>query len=207
MEQNTLAEALRMQRARLGLTVNEAARILGMNRHTLRDLELGKRLPSGTTLAKLSEGYGVPISELLGEREPAGKGETPTGAGRGLGRTQNDLADLLLRAGAPTQHLADPGLFDALEGMEDEEFDAIVSELDAEVDVLAAEVRERLRSAAEPGSPSYMKAMQFWDKAGKLDIALRMFMRARKGVEPQEVEPWEVERGSQAIRELAGAVA
>src|SRR5215213_8370828 len=141
VSQNRLAETLRVQRARRGLTVNEAARMLGMNRHTLRDLELGKRLPSGTTLAKLSEGYGVPISELLGEGEPTGKGDASAETGRGLDRTQNEFANLLRRAGAPTQHLADPGLFDALEEMEDEAFYATVADLDKEIEALASEVR------------------------------------------------------------------
>jgi len=204
MEQNTLAETLRVQRARLGLTVNEAARILGMNRHTLRDLELGKRLPSGTTLTKLSEGYGVPISELLGEREPAGKGEAPSGTG--WGRPQNELADLLRRAGAPTQHLADPDLFDALEGMEDERFSATVSDLYEELEALSPELR-RLRLAAAPESPAYLSAMKLWEKTGLLYITLRMLERARKGVEPQEVDLREAADMSREIRELAGAVA
>jgi len=180
--------------------------MLGMNRHTLRDLELGKRLPSGTTLAKLSEGYGVPISELLGEGEPTGKGDASAETGRGLDRTQNEFANLLRRAGAPTQHLADPGLFDALEEMEDEAFYATVADLDKEIEALASEVR-RLRLAAEPGSPPYVKAMRLWDRTGHLDLALRMLVRARKGVEPQEEQLREFADVSREIGELAGAVA
>ena len=61
MIQSTLAEALRVIRARKGLTLAEASELIGVNRHTLRDLELGKREPYGPTLRKLASGYGVSV--------------------------------------------------------------------------------------------------------------------------------------------------
>ncbi len=58
-----------MIRAQRGLTIAEASNLIGVNRHTLRDLELGRREPYGPTVRKIAEAYGVPVSQLL--EEPA----------------------------------------------------------------------------------------------------------------------------------------
>ncbi len=79
MTQATLAELLRVLRARQGLTVAEAAARMGIQRHTLRDLELGRRTPTIPTLHKIAEGYAIPVEELLGEPAlSAGKAEAPS---------------------------------------------------------------------------------------------------------------------------------
>ncbi len=65
--QGSLAERLRVLRAQHGLSLKEASEKIGVNRHTLRDLELGKREPYGPTLRKIAEGYNVPIGRLLEE--------------------------------------------------------------------------------------------------------------------------------------------
>ena len=68
--QRSLAERLRVLRARKGLTLLAASEELGIDRHTLRDLELGRgRTPRYPTLAKIAEGYDVPVEDLL-EKEP-----------------------------------------------------------------------------------------------------------------------------------------
>jgi transcriptional regulator with XRE-family HTH domain len=68
--QKTLAARLRVLRARKGLTLLAASEQLGIDRHTLRDLELGRgRTPRYPTLAKIAEGYDVPVEDLL-EKEP-----------------------------------------------------------------------------------------------------------------------------------------
>jgi transcriptional regulator with XRE-family HTH domain len=68
--QRLLAKRLRVLRARKGLSLLAASEELGVDRHTLRDLELGRgRTPRYPTLAKIAEGYDVPVEDLL-EKEP-----------------------------------------------------------------------------------------------------------------------------------------
>lgn len=67
MMQGSLAERLRLLRAREGLTVTEASERIGITRHTLSSLERGGQEPHYPTLAKIAKGYGVPVEELLKE--------------------------------------------------------------------------------------------------------------------------------------------
>jgi transcriptional regulator with XRE-family HTH domain len=74
--QRSLAERLRVLRARKGLSLLAASEELGVDRHTLRDLELGQgRTPRYPTLAKIAEGYGVPVEDLLEEPVPLAEGQ------------------------------------------------------------------------------------------------------------------------------------
>jgi transcriptional regulator with XRE-family HTH domain len=77
----SLPAKLRVLRARQGLTLIEAAEKIGIGRDTLSDLERGNRHPVMPTLAKIAQGYGVPVEELLEEPALAGKAEAPTEAG------------------------------------------------------------------------------------------------------------------------------
>ncbi len=77
MMHESLAAKLRLLRAREGLTLIEAAGKIGIGRDTLSDLERGHRRPVMPTLAKIAEGYGVPVEELLEEPALAGKAEAP----------------------------------------------------------------------------------------------------------------------------------
>ncbi len=81
MTQGSFAERLRVLRAQRGLALTEAAGRIGIDRHTLRDLELGDRTPRYPTLTKIAEGYGVPVEDLLEEPVLVGKVDTPE-AGR-----------------------------------------------------------------------------------------------------------------------------
>lgn len=94
MMQGSLAERLRVLRAQRGLSLTEASEKIGINRHTLRDLELGKREPYGPTLRKIAEGYNVPVARLLEEPVPLG-GEAPREMGPAA------LEDRRLAAGGP----------------------------------------------------------------------------------------------------------
>jgi transcriptional regulator with XRE-family HTH domain len=67
MMQGSLAERLRVLRARQGLSLTEASKRAGITRDTLSDLERGKRHAYMPTLAKIANGYGVPVEELLEE--------------------------------------------------------------------------------------------------------------------------------------------
>jgi transcriptional regulator with XRE-family HTH domain len=86
----SLPARLRVLRARQGLTLIDAAEQIGIGRDTLSDLERGNRHPVMPTLAKIAEGYGVPVEELLEEpseaQEPelaahGPKGEAPRDTG------------------------------------------------------------------------------------------------------------------------------
>jgi transcriptional regulator with XRE-family HTH domain len=65
MMSGSLAERLRILRAQRGMTLIEAAEQAGVGRDTLSDLERGRRHPVLPTLAKIAQGYGVPVEELL----------------------------------------------------------------------------------------------------------------------------------------------
>jgi transcriptional regulator with XRE-family HTH domain len=77
MTQKSLADRLRLLRAQRGLTVKDAAQHVGVDRHTLRRIELGTQEAQYPTLAKIADGYGVPVEELLEEPVAAGKAEAP----------------------------------------------------------------------------------------------------------------------------------
>jgi transcriptional regulator with XRE-family HTH domain len=88
--QGTVAEQLRVVRARRGLSLVEAAERTGVDRHTIAALERGKRAPYFPTLERLADGYGVQVEELLEvggaqaeESGPiaAGKAEAPEESG------------------------------------------------------------------------------------------------------------------------------
>jgi len=65
MEQASLAENLRVLRARRNVNISDAATAIGITRETLRDLELGTRNPYFPTLEKIAEYYSVPIQSLF----------------------------------------------------------------------------------------------------------------------------------------------
>jgi len=75
MMQKPLAAKLRLLRAQRGLTVKDAAFQVGVDRHTLRRIELGTQEAQYPTLAKIADGYGVPVEDLLEEPVAAGKAE------------------------------------------------------------------------------------------------------------------------------------
>ncbi len=79
--QEKFAERLRVIRARQGLTLVQAAERTGVDRHTLRDLELGRRGPYFPTVQRIAKGYGVPVEDLLQaepeEREVRKKASAP----------------------------------------------------------------------------------------------------------------------------------
>ena len=92
MMQGSLAEKLRVLRARMGLSLTEAAARAGVTRDTLSDLEHGKRHPYMPTLSKIAAGYGVPVEELLGEPALAEKVEAPDTGQPGAEQTARDIA-------------------------------------------------------------------------------------------------------------------
>ena len=79
--QGSLAETLRVLRARRGFTLTEAAERAGVQRQTLALLERGERHPHTPTLHKIAKGYGIPVEDLLEEPALVGKADAPD-AGR-----------------------------------------------------------------------------------------------------------------------------
>jgi transcriptional regulator with XRE-family HTH domain len=82
MTQVSLARKLRLLRAERKLSLRQAAKLTGLAKETLSDLERGRRHPNDVTLAKIAEGYGISVEELfdledepLGEPALAGKAE------------------------------------------------------------------------------------------------------------------------------------
>jgi transcriptional regulator with XRE-family HTH domain len=80
MMQGSLAERLRILRAREGLTLTEASERIGITRHTLSSLERGGQEPHYPTLHKIADGYGVAVEDLLEEPAVAGRAAAPIGA-------------------------------------------------------------------------------------------------------------------------------
>src|SRR5688500_2970164 len=85
MMQGSLATRLRVLRARKGLNLTDAAHRIGVTRHTLASLEKGGQEPHFDTLAKLAEGYGVPVEDLRVGREGGAKAGAGSDADAGLG--------------------------------------------------------------------------------------------------------------------------
>jgi transcriptional regulator with XRE-family HTH domain len=68
--EGSLAQRLRILRARKGLTLTQAGEQMGITRHTLAALERGGQEPHFDTLHKIARVYGVPVEELLEEPVP-----------------------------------------------------------------------------------------------------------------------------------------
>ena len=85
----TIAESLREERSRAGLTLDQLAQRAELSTAHLSRLESGERQPSVAALIALSRALGVSMSTLLGERRGApaiatyGRG-TPTHESNGL---------------------------------------------------------------------------------------------------------------------------
>jgi transcriptional regulator with XRE-family HTH domain len=84
MMHGSLPAKLRVLRARQGLTLLEAAEKTGVGRDTLSSLEKGNQRPVMPTLAKLAQGYGVDVEEILETEELA----VPLGEAPGAGPPQ-----------------------------------------------------------------------------------------------------------------------
>jgi transcriptional regulator with XRE-family HTH domain len=66
MTKRAFAKTLRVLRAERGYSLTEASKKIGIDRHTLRQLELGQREPYYGTLRKIAAGYGVEVNDIVG---------------------------------------------------------------------------------------------------------------------------------------------
>jgi transcriptional regulator with XRE-family HTH domain len=119
MTDESLPAKLRVLRARQGLTLIEAAERIGIGRDTLSDLERGRRHPVMPTLAKIADGYSVPVEDLLEEPAPIGpKAAAPS------------------RSEQPSEWAREQGA--RLHGMDPEEWSRFVASLETPEDVTEA---------------------------------------------------------------------
>src|SRR4051812_29290865 len=104
MTERSLAAKLRLLRAQRGLTVKDAAAQLGIDRHTLRRIELGTQGAQYPTLAKIAKGYGVPVEELLEDPVPlADTSETGQRTSHEPLMSRPEVQEWLLEHGHTTQ--------------------------------------------------------------------------------------------------------
>jgi transcriptional regulator with XRE-family HTH domain len=108
MMHGSLPARLQVLRARQGLTLIEAAEKIGIGRDTLSDLERGNRHPVMPTLAKIAQGYGVPVEELLEEPQVslAGKAEAPEAGGPDQRTEEEDAGKLAFDRFLAEEHRA-----------------------------------------------------------------------------------------------------
>ena len=74
-QQGLLGKRLRLIRAQRKLSLRQAAKLAGLAKETLGDLERGKRHPTDITLAKLAEIYEIELQELFDLEEEASLAE------------------------------------------------------------------------------------------------------------------------------------
>jgi len=114
IEAKRLAARVRRIRLEHGLSLRGAAAKIGVTKETLSDLERARRHPHPPTLAKIADGYGVEISDLLGPmvEEPVVAGPKAEASETGPteaeeARTPGVAADVLSRHVEFTAQLAD----------------------------------------------------------------------------------------------------
>ncbi len=163
-----------MLRAERGLTLRDASRLTGVTQETLSDLERGRRHPHDVTLAKIANGYGVPVEDLIAEEPVPPKGEALRESGpedpgkRSYERLREDLrqrdAGELLRL-----TLAAYNVIETDEWLGEDEEDAVTSEELRELNLLehvhGVDTREVLSVLLEEFEVLKRKAERELDKA------------------------------------------
>jgi len=66
---SSIGDRLRMAREMAGLTQAQAAKLLGLHRPSISEIEAGRRKVSAEELAKLSEVYAVNMDWILGSED------------------------------------------------------------------------------------------------------------------------------------------
>ena len=117
MTQKSLADRLRLLRAQRGLTVKDAAQQVGVDRHTLRRIELGTQEAQYPTLAKIADGYGVPVEELLEEPVAVGKAEAPEAGPADQRNAEEEAGQQRTDSRLEEERLVIPQSADALRGL------------------------------------------------------------------------------------------
>ena len=185
----SLPVRLRSLRAARGWTLEEAAEEVGINPDNLSKLERGFRKPRVGTLAKIANAYGVPVEGLMEAEEtvPLGKADPLAGAGGSEAKytKSSDLASLLYALGSETAHLADPDIVEKVEEAPVHQLFNLLSELDEEIELLTPELA-RLRQEVKSKGPGFLKFSRVWSESAERFLGLKMALRSRLEVEPEE---------------------
>jgi transcriptional regulator with XRE-family HTH domain len=181
-------ERLREWRESKGLTQKELAAAAKASEFTVARAESGEVVRPNTA-RRLAEGMGVSVSDLL-ESPPVSLTDPLAGAGDSSSQYTegSDLAKLLESLGAETTHLARPNIVEELENAPLRQLIKTLGELDEEIALLSPELA-RLRQEVKKGDPGYRKFMRIWSEAAQKFLGLKMSLRARAAVEPEEVKP------------------
>ena len=96
---STLPARLRIAREAAGLSQGQVAKLMGMHRPTITEMEAGNRKVSAEELAKLSDLYDTKVGWLLGEAsdQPANDDPKLQLAARELGKLKPDDLERLLK--------------------------------------------------------------------------------------------------------------
>lgn len=109
MMKGSLDKRLRVLRAERGYSLKNASERIGIDRHTLRQLEFGEREPYFGTLRKIAAGYGVEIEDLV---ETPNQDAHEASRGRTVVRATSDPVSV-----ATSQWTVDPSLEGCLRTM------------------------------------------------------------------------------------------
>ncbi|MFZ5727314.1 MAG: helix-turn-helix domain-containing protein [Pseudomonadota bacterium] len=96
---NSLPARLRRARMAAGLSQGQVAKLMGMHRPTISEMEAGNRRITAEELARLAELYDAKVSWLLGEAPERAASDDPRLqlAARELGKLKPDDLDRLLQ--------------------------------------------------------------------------------------------------------------
>lgn len=96
---NTLPARLRAAREAAGLSQGQVAKLMGMHRPTISEMEAGNRRVTAEELAKLADLYDTKVTWLLGESPDRASTDDPKLqlAARELGKLKPDDLDRLLK--------------------------------------------------------------------------------------------------------------
>ncbi len=96
---NTIRARLRAAREAAGLSQGQVAKLMGMHRPTISEMEAGNRRISAEELAKLADLYDAKVTWLLGEAPDSVDSNDPKLqlAARELGKLKPDDLDRLLK--------------------------------------------------------------------------------------------------------------
>jgi transcriptional regulator with XRE-family HTH domain len=91
-----IAKRLALARKQAGLTQSQVAKMLGVHRPTISEMEAGRRRVSADELAQLSDIYGVSITWLVGDDESDPEDDRIELAARELSKLDPDDLDRVL---------------------------------------------------------------------------------------------------------------
>ena len=100
-----IAYKLKLAREMAGLSQNQVAKILGLKRPAISEIEAGRRKVSAEEMAELSKIYSVSVNWLIGESEEEDENQMRIGlAARELSKLKPEDVDRLLKILSALRH-------------------------------------------------------------------------------------------------------